>query len=450
MCGLHESYRWRARSDTVRFVVSAKTMNLPRLPQHRCKHVVLSALVVSAGCGSDGSESTGTSESSAGTSSSTDSPTGTATSPTTGATDTPTTTGDTTTTTTATTGTAPTSTGEPTTDASSTTSETTGASPRCDAQQGPNGLHWPPETPAYTTAATTTIDSLAALNDALKAASAGDVIEVAPHIFDDSLDITAGNPDWAHNVLVRPPVGQRQSVVVKGALNLLSPNITVAGLQVDGVVAMRDGGDHCFLARSVLGPDGLLLANNTFGSGWYELVATAPKSGGDRSQIKAGKDKQSDGFRVEGVWLKGAYRIIDSADHSDTLQITGVTGGIVHNVTLTDSVLWPSANAALLIGAADGTVVRNTWLAACGVSYVTDVMPGHECGGYHAMQGGIANEVYDGIVLGTLNGSEPYAVVHDTKCKKIAETPLDAKNNTVDPALDVPPPPLCDLDLIWD
>lgn len=405
---------------------------------------LLVSFAMSVGCGADGAStaSTDATQSSLETSSSADGSTADTAAASTGAPTTGTPSDDTSTTS----GATGSDSGEPT----GGDPATTGESPLCDAPQGPNGLHWPPNTPPYITPATTKIDSLSGLNAALAAAAAGDVIEVAPHVFTDSLEITAGNPEWAQNVLVRPPLGQRQSVVIQGALDLVSPNVTIAGLQIDSVVSMRDGGDHCFLARSVLGPDGLLLANNTFDSGWYELVATEPKSGGDRSQIKAGKDKQSAGFRVEGVWLKGAYRIIDSADHSDTLQITGVTGGVVHDVTLADSVLWPSANAALLIGAADGTVVRNTWLAACGVEYVTDVLPGHECGGHHAMQGGIANEVYAAIVLGTLNGSQPYAVVHDTQCQKIAEPPLDAKNNTVDPNLNVPPPPLCDLDMIWD
>ncbi|MCB1150672.1 hypothetical protein KDK88_03955 [bacterium] len=324
----------------------------------------------------------------------------------------------------------------------------TGGNPSCDVYAGPDGTHWPPGTPAYTTPATVTINSLAELNAALKSASAGDVIEVAPSTLSSQLEVTGGSASWKQNVLIRPPLGQRGSVKIAAELRIISPNVTFAGLSINSFVSLRAGGDHAFLARCELSANGGLIANDTHDSGFYELVATQPKTGGDRAQVKGSNGNTTTGFTLSGVWLKGAYRPVGSADHSDTLQLVGVSGGSVKSVTIEDSVLWPSSNAALQ-NAADGTIMKSSWFASCG-GFSSDVPSGNECGGFHAMNGGTNNEVYGCVVNGTLNGGDPYAVVNDTKLRKFAQPPLSQSNNVVDPNLKEPAPELCDLDAIWD
>jgi hypothetical protein len=119
---------------------------------------------------------------------------------------------------------------------------------------GPNGLKKPPNTPNYSTAATATAATFAALQTALNAAAAGDVIEYTGTDMGDIVlrTLTGGNAAWGTKVLIRPPLGERRDIY---QMDLQADNTVVAGF--DNTSRLR-------------------LNGNAIGAAFWRCVAKSP------------------------------------------------------------------------------------------------------------------------------------------------------------------------------
>lgn len=322
--------------------------------------------------------------------------------------------------------------------------------PARSTTMGPDGTHWPTHTPEYTTPATTRIASLGALNNALAEAQSGDVIEVASHVWSGNYAISSGNSSWAENVLVRAPLGKRQSVVVQGELALDAPHVTVAGFKLEHTWRARSRAHRSAYARMVVGRDVGGLLDNTRDFGLYEIVANHFGTRGDRMQIRGTNGGTNSNTTVAGSWLKGKFRRTGAQDHGDTIQTFGLGGGQVVGVTIVDSVLWASADKALATGSTRNISVRNSYFGECST---TPERPGAglECPGYHAVNASSRGVNLDGaVVSGSIATRVAYESMHNSKAQKIQVSPIDASNNLIDPSFRQDPPPLANLDQIWD
>lgn len=128
---------------------------------------------------------------------------------------------------------------------------------------GPTG-RLAPHTPAYGTAASHTVADLAALQTLLLGGTvnSGEVIEVTSTTLSGAAYTThglkGGDPTWAQNVLVRPPLGRRASI---DRLDVQTQHVTFGGLDAtigfttneDTIVPTRTGYYRCTLAN----PEGL-------------------------------------------------------------------------------------------------------------------------------------------------------------------------------------------------
>lgn len=318
---------------------------------------------------------------------------------------------------------------------------------------GPTGSHWPGNTPPYATSATTTVASLEELDETLARASSGDVIEVSPQVLDQPLEITSGDLAWEENVLVRPPLGERQSVVIDGELRLSAPHVTIAGLQVDGLIRGTASAERSNFARIVFGRDGSALLDGAERFGFYELVAPDYGVGGDRMQIRGTADGDAIDTVLAGVWLKGKFREIGADDHSDTVQLFAIDGGKVAGLRVEDSVLWTSADKSLQVSAGDTERlrIRNSFFNECSTNPVQPPN-GAECPGYHAITGGgDAPSIRNSVVVGSIAVPPelPFAEVRNVAIQTLPPSE-QAIGNRVTADLMMQPPPLPDLDEIWE
>lgn len=337
------------------------------------------------------------------------------------------------------------------------------STPEIDSR-GPDGTHWPSHTPAYITPANIFISSLSELNSALSSAQSGDVIEVAPHTFSATgvTYITNGSSSWAQNVLVRPPIGQRQSVIVDSELILNAPHVTLAGFQISAATGIYGRGDRSAFARMVVETNFMKFRNSDTGdsledAGIYEIVSTTPKAGdGDRMNISAVDGGKTSRFTISGIWMVGAYRQIGSASHSDTLQVFTTTGQGIEDLTIEDSVFFPSSNVSLMLDNLLGSfTIRNSWVGECETSAVS-VPDGYECGGYHAITCGNSNPcssdstyIIDSEVYGSIYSDSAGISMNNSRALSVSG-PVVGTGNTIDSGLVISLPTLPNLDDIWE
>lgn len=318
------------------------------------------------------------------------------------------------------------------------------------SEMGPDGTHWPSHTPRYTAPATTRIETLGDLNDALSEAQSGDIIEISPHTWHEDLTISAGNRKWAKNVLVRPRLGRRQSVTVEGQIVHDAPHVTIAGFQLNDTWRAKSDAERSAYARIVVGANVAGAIWDTRDFGIYEMVAPDYGFSGDRIQIKAHGDSSNVNTTISGVWLKGKFRRIGAGDHADTVQTFSLGSGAVVGMKLVDSVLWTSADKTLQGGDLRDLVVRNTYLGECSTN-PEEPPSGLECPGHHAIRdSGVGVEMYDVIVSGSIANDVAYEAMHGTKAQKIDIPSANARGNTIDATFVQNPPKLANLDSIWD
>jgi len=281
------------------------------------------------------------------------------------------------------------------------------------AGRGPTGLNWPSHTPAYNTPADIKISNLSELDAALASAKSGDVIEVAPHSYSQNITIKNGNRNWEKNVLVRPPLGKTQSVILNKELTINAPHVTVAGFRANSSLKIRDDGDRSALARMTLSTQSFIGIRNNSENGFvedagiYEIVAPTVRSGGDRMNISSIKNGGVKRFTISGVWLTGSNRKIGSGDHSDTLQTFETGGGWgISDLTIENSVFLTSSSAPMQLADLKGLLVMNNVLSTS-CTYAQSVQPGHECNGSHNINlskpnPGMSFSAYNSSFYGTI------------------------------------------------
>lgn len=328
-------------------------------------------------------------------------------------------------------------------------------------KRGPDGKHWPSATPAYTTPATTTISNLSQLQSALNAASSGDVIEVLPHTYSSNVTLTGGNKSWAKNVLIRPPIGKRQSVIVNGNFDIAAAHVTVAGFRNNGMIKFSAGAQHSFYARIVW--YGINMSHGGNDVGWYEVVRPEYiKSNTDIWRFDPNK-ADVDGVTLSGVWWKGAWKDPSSSAHLDTMQVYSPSYK-VKNLLIEDSVIMTSTDKTFQADFIEGLTIRNTWMNS--PNRKTEAPEAGEDGGYttQAIAGNKPSaeyrnwRLYDSDILGVFNTN--YIGWNEMRGSRVynygALKPLNsdyASVNIFDSSKGVndwPPDPLPNLDEIWD
>lgn len=230
------------------------------------------------------------------------------------------------------------------------------------AGRGPDGTHWPPNTPAYTTAATVTGVTLAGLAAAINAASSGDVIEMAAGTYTTETFVTAGSSAWAQNVLVRPPLGQRGGVHFT-SLYLTGTKVTLAGI-TGGGLRMDPGSADCYFARcydkydaTVPSDNGAYILIQGTRVGCYEVVCRNLRHTWDIGRgLGPGSAQVLEGCFFQGSAIPFPTPPPDQEPHADAWQ--SIEGTAVSDVTVRDSIFIGGDNAGLTFNTGSVTTLK--------------------------------------------------------------------------------------------
>ena len=334
-------------------------------------------------------------------------------------------------------------------------------------ERGPSG-RWPANTPAYDTPADVTLSSLEELPSALAQASSGDVIEIEPTRLSTDMrwgtPVTGGSLDWEQNVLVRPKLGQRGSVIIADhQFSVQTKGVTFAGLRVERSVRL-DGAERTNLVWTELGPNG---RTNITGGKDVRLIEPVRAEVGTIGQsamhtFRAMGNDDLVNVSVEGAWLNTN---VDAKDNLQTLAPTSSGLGDIRGLTIQDSVLFTGWDKMfqMNVGPHD-FVFRNNWADACSTTEVGSSMWAQggrgECTGRPSMltqTRGLGGEVTHSVVLGTIRHFGEELTVLDSILRRVVDSASPGEfviddSNTIDASFDAtqyPPPSLPDLDSIW-
>lgn len=249
---------------------------------------------------------------------------------------------------------------------------------------GPNGTKWPGliETPFMHDAAAHNIEvncDWAAIETALSQvtanmAAAGVRILVRPGTLtglgaglgSNSVVRNVGSSAWTKRVTVCPKDGYG-SVTINN------------GFKFNNVRSVCFAGFYCTQGFYLLDCDQSALAWSRF-NGFSAVHAQAPGSTTSKVELSElvwpeaittnadvlqliSNSGAITGFRVEGLWMAPHYYVAgtEPRPHTDTFQIYRVGGGTYQNINLTlrDSVIFGSNNAAIQTGGTDGLTLTN-------------------------------------------------------------------------------------------
>lgn len=238
--------------------------------------------------------------------------------------------------------------------------------------RGPDGTHWPANTPAYETPHTHTA-TWATLSSVLGTCDAGDVVQITGTQDTLNRQITGGSTGWATNVLVRPPLGQRASAIIGTTTYLATQHVTFAGLRVNSLLRMQDA-DRSFVAFTEVATNGTVYMDCSRNSGLYELITDGYGTAqSDRMLSRAfsvgGTPTDSENCEIVGVYIHGRWLDADSVGdpnkpHMDTLQTLAQNGAHIYGLTIRDSVLLTSADKVMQNHDTEitGLTIVNSWL----------------------------------------------------------------------------------------
>lgn len=237
------------------------------------------------------------------------------------------------------------------------------------ATYGPDGTHWPSDTPK--TGHAHVIDvacSWAAIQSALASvssaqAAAGTIIRVAPGSLVGSSETTVstgpaavqnvGSDAWTIKVLVTPRDGY--GTVVTGSHKLQNVRGVTFARFVGESWMLRDCGNfnlaHTKLNRGLkVFADTMTVTNCNI----YEVAMLNSRADEEDScQYRASNANQLRECVWEGCYIAPLFRPVGSSSHLDTLQMFG--NGYYRGLTLRDSLLFGSNNCALQGGGWDGS-----------------------------------------------------------------------------------------------
>jgi len=240
------------------------------------------------------------------------------------------------------------------------------------AVYGPDGTHWPRNTPHEDQARIVKVAATwAAISAAIVAnASSADpvVICVAPGTITGGNGATSssrgvlqsiGNATRASRILVTPcnGIGTTRVGTGTGVAFVGVNGVSIVGIDFSAQKVMIRNSENLSIGYSTV-PVLLITANG--GSGVrnvdvVEIVAGPEAATGvsyDRVEVKSAGGYDVDGLRFAGFYGAPNYKPDASTGHTDTLQFVTTSGdGTISNVTLEDSVLFQSSDQGIMAGA---------------------------------------------------------------------------------------------------
>lgn len=244
--------------------------------------------------------------------------------------------------------------------------------PSPTSSRGPNGTHWPAHTPAYDTPHTHTASTFQQVESIVQSLQSNPdpgtvVIQMAAGYTytGGTLTLTGGNSEWPQNILVRPPLGQRQSVGIGGQIRNQMHGVTFAGMYLSSLYRLEKA-ERSAACRFYLPASGAIYMDGSVDSGMYEIYAPIMGTNqSDRALSRAlsnGPSNPGGWHNVncvwEGCWLTGHfidvhYVPLSNKPHQDTLQTLQVTNpadGVTYDVfglTIRDSILFSASDKAV-------------------------------------------------------------------------------------------------------
>lgn len=246
---------------------------------------------------------------------------------------------------------------------------------------GPDGSHWPEDTPRAGTARTVVVKpTWAAISAAIaaEATTSGDVeICVTPGTIvggngagSSSKGVLAdiGNADRSSRILVTPcdGVGTVSTSGDKGVAFVGVKGVSIVGIDFGQTSVMLRNveafGFGYTTVRTLL-----VTANGLRGvrdADVVEVVAgttAAEGAGYDRMEVKSAGGYDIDGLTFSGIYAAPHYKARGSSAHTDTIQFVTTSGnGTISDVVIEDSAVFQSTNQGIIAGNNSGGEIRNT------------------------------------------------------------------------------------------
>lgn len=240
------------------------------------------------------------------------------------------------------------------------------------ATYGPNGTHWPANTPKPGSAAISKVVDVActwaAIGEAISAATPAEIesglhIRIAPGTLPGNGSSSGSTPvlqnidksGYSKNILVSPRDGW-------GSVTITAPARLLA---IQGVTFARINGNHTLLtncsntswAQSLMTYGFRITASfsaTVTNCNVYEVVMRDAKADiNDPLGYAAGDNCTLTNSTWEGIYCAPVFRPDGTTDHVDTIQMYG--NGFYRGLTIRDSILWGSKNCALQLGGSPAT-----------------------------------------------------------------------------------------------
>lgn len=227
---------------------------------------------------------------------------------------------------------------------------------------GPNGTHWPSDTPRTGHANVVDVScSWAAIGSAISAVSAGQaaagtLIRVAPGTLAGSGDgVTSGatpvlggvgNAAWSQKVLIAPRDGWGTVNIASGVRINDVHGVTFARINGTTLILTNCGDMNWAQSKLTLGIKTFADAANVTNCNIYEMIMpNSIMTENDSSQYRASAGYYIRNCTWEGCYIAPLFRPTGSSSHLDSLQMFGA--GWYRGLTLRDCLFFGSQNCAL-------------------------------------------------------------------------------------------------------
>jgi len=233
---------------------------------------------------------------------------------------------------------------------------------------GPNGTHWPANTPWPESSIPHVVDvpcTWEAIGEAISKAADSQIneglhIRVAPGSLSGNGAASGSQPvlenivkaGLAKNILISPRDGWGTVEITEPASLRNVQGVTFARINAAYILLTNCSGTNWAQSKVQTGFRIQAARNeNVSNCNAYEIVLTEPRiSPEDPMGYAAGENSFIRDCVFEGFYVAPFFRALGSNNHLDTLQMYG--RGAYRGLTIRDSVLWGSLNCALQIGGA--------------------------------------------------------------------------------------------------
>lgn len=240
-----------------------------------------------------------------------------------------------------------------------------GPPPGGGASYGPDGTHWPTDTPqAGHVHVVDVAASWSAIATAINAvtptqAAEGVLIRVAPGTLGEGTSVIpggAGSSAWPQNVLVQPRDGWGTTNLGSDTTIVGVHGVTFARFNVGGRLKLTDCSHTNWCWSKVgVGLRTYAVGETVVDCNIYEAVLpNAVVSTEDSIGYAAVYPGVINGNAWVGCYAAPLFRPEGSSAHLDTFQMFGTGGGDYRGLTFIDSALFGSSNCALQLGGGEG------------------------------------------------------------------------------------------------